>query len=64
MGAPAATDKAIIRALAAAQACGLKVSGYTVNKDGSIEVRTADPAPVDSQPANVSRLTPKSWASR
>ena len=64
MGAPAATDKAIIRALTAAKACGLHVIGYTVKKDGSVEVRTAEPAPVDSPPANVSRLTPKSWASR
>ena len=64
MGAPAATDKAIIRALAAAKACGLQVVGYTVNKDGSVDVRTTEPAQVDSQPDNVPRLAPKSWASR
>ncbi|SMO63873.1 hypothetical protein SAMN06265221_105217 [Paracoccus laeviglucosivorans] len=63
MGAPAASQAAIKRALDAAQSCGLTVTGFTVSKDGTIQVETAA-APVDSSRDNVQPLRPKQWAKR
>lgn len=60
MGAPAASQKAIERAIGAAKACGLVVTGFTVSKDGTVQVTTT--APVDKPPANVQPLRPKGWA--
>lgn len=61
MGAPAASQQAIERAIAAAASCGLIVTGFTVHKDGAIDVRTGQPAPVDSPPARVTNKKPKAW---
>lgn len=60
MGAPAASQKAIERALAAAKAFGLTVTGFTVSKDGTVQVTTA-PA-VDNTQSNVQPFRPKGWA--
>lgn len=66
MGAPAASQKAIERALAAAKSFGLTVTGFTVAKDGTVQVTTAPPtiAPseVDTGTGNVQPLRPKGWA--
>ena len=71
MPAPAATKKAIERAISAATACGLTVTSFTVEKDGSIHVTTAparkpcddgrDAGHVDSAASNVRPLVPKQW---
>jgi len=61
MPAPAASQKAIERAIGAAKACGLTVTGFRVSKDGTVEVSTAVPAAVDRPPADVSRMVPKQW---
>lgn len=63
MGAPAASQAAIKRALDAAKDCGLMVTGFTVSKDGTIQVETAA-ASVDSDSSNVQPLRPKQWAKR
>lgn len=71
MPAPAATKAAIQRAIEAAQACRLRVTGFTVGKDGSIRLETSEaatplsaPESVDTPPTNVQPLTPKKWANR
>lgn len=60
MGSPAASQKAIERALAAAKSFGLTVTGFTVSKDGTVQVTTAQP--VDKPQGNVQPLRPKVWA--
>jgi len=63
MGAPAASQAAIQRALEAAKSCGLNVTGFSVSKDGTVQVTTMT-APVDSEPGKVQPLRPKQWAKR
>lgn len=60
MGTPAASQKAIERALAAAKSFGLTVTGFTVSKDGTVQVTTAPP--IDNKSDNVQPLRPKGWA--
>lgn len=65
MPAPAASQAAIERALAAAMARGLVVTGFSVSRDGTVNVSTAPPAPqVDriDQPVPPSRAIP--WPNR
>lgn len=63
MTAPAASQAAITRALAAATAAGLHVIRFAVARDGTVTVETAA-KPVDSAPANVQPIGPKAWAKR
>lgn len=66
MSAPAATEAAITRALAAANAAGLRVARFSVSRDGTVTVETA-PAKlesVDSKDSNVQPISPKAWAKR
>ncbi len=62
MPSPAASQKAIERALEAAKAAGLLVTGFSVSKDGTVAVTTKPP--VDMQTASVQPLEPKRWAKR
>lgn len=66
MGAPAASQKAIERALAAAKSFGLTVTGFTVSKDGTVQVTTtpdgSQSQTVDKPQGNVQPLRPKVWA--
>lgn len=62
MPAPAATEAAIKRALAAAKATGLAVTSFTVTRDGTVTVSTAQN--VDSQPESSQARKPKQWAKR
>ena len=55
------TQAAIQRAIAAAQACHLRVVGFTVARDGAVHVQTES---VDAQKQNVQPATPKKWATR
>lgn len=59
MPAPAASEAAIKRALAAAQAAGIKVASFRVTREGTVEVIAA--LPVDKAPANVAPLQPRQW---
>lgn len=63
MTAPAASQAAITRALAAATAAGLQVTRFAVARDGTVTVETA-PKLVDSRTSNVQPITPKAWAKR
>ncbi len=63
MTAPAASQAAITRALAAATAAGLHVTRFAVARDGTVTVETG-PKPVDSAPANVQPMKPKAWVKR
>jgi hypothetical protein len=63
MTAPAASEAAIKRALAAATAAGLQVVRFAVARDGTVTVETAA-KPIDSAAANVPPLAPKAWATR
>jgi hypothetical protein len=62
MTAPAASQAAIERALAAAKAQGLQVTGFSVSRDGTVRVDAA-PAPdqVDKPAAAVQPLRPRQW---
>lgn len=62
MPSPAASQKAIERALIAAKAAGLTVTGFSVSKDGTVAVTTKHP--VDMEPASVHPREPKRWAKR
>lgn len=62
MGAPAASQAAIRRALEAAKECGLQIAGYTVSKDGTITVTTAQA--MDSAKEAGQVVKPKQWAKR
>lgn len=71
MTAPAASQAAITRALAAATAAGLHVTRFAVARDGTVTVETAPKPvasaaekPVDSPADNVRPITPKAWAKR
>jgi hypothetical protein len=63
MTAPAASEAAIKRALAAATAAGLQVVRFAVARDGTVTVETAA-KPIDKPAANVPPLEPKAWATR
>lgn len=63
MAAPAASQAAIKRALEAAMGCGLTITGFTVSKDGTIQVMTSE-ALVDSGNSNMQPAMPKRWAKR
>lgn len=61
MGAPAATQQAIERALAAAKAVGLDVTSFAVRKDGTVEVRTKG---LDTASPDAEVLRPKKWGEK
>jgi len=61
MGAPAATQQAIERALAAAKAVGLEVTGFAVLKDGTVDVRTKK---VDTASPEAEVFRPKKWGEK
>ena len=54
MGARAASEAAIARAIRAAQACGLTVAAFSVDRDGRVTVETVAVAP-DADPAQDTR---------
>jgi len=62
MPAPAATEAAIKRALAAAKATGLAISSFSVSRDGTVTVSTAQN--MDSQPESSQSRKPKQWGKR
>ena len=64
MTAPAASQAAIQRALTAAKQAGLQVARFSVTRDGTVVVETAQPESVDSAAANVQPIKPKAWAKR
>lgn len=72
MPSPAASQQAIERAIAAAQACGLAVSRVSVSRDGTVTVETsaapppapAPEPPVDTPAADVHALAPRRWGQR
>ena len=70
MPAPAASQAAIARALQAALAAGLRVTGFAVSRDGTVRVDTAPPGaepantPLDQSAKDVQPSTPKKWATR
>lgn len=59
MPAPAATEAAIKRAISAAQAAGLTVASFSVSRDGTVNVVTAQP--VDSAHDSPQIVRPKAW---
>lgn len=61
MGAPAITQQAIERALAAAKTAGLDIVGFTVSKDGTIRIDTKSVDKIDA-PEQV--LRPKKWGEK
>lgn len=63
MAAPAATQAAIKRALTAARDSGLTIAGFSVARDGTIEV-TITREDMDSRRSNVQPAVPKKWAKR
>lgn len=64
MTAPAASQAAIQRALTAAKQAGLQVARFSVTRDGTVVVETAQPESVDSAAADVQPIRPKAWAKR
>lgn len=64
MSAPAATQAAIERALKAASAAGLHITGFRVSRDGTITVETGAPAPLDESAKAVPVSRPKQWAAQ
>lgn len=62
MPSPAASQKAIERALIAAKAAGLQVTGFSVSKDGTVAVTTK--TPVDNETVSMHPREPKRWAKR
>jgi hypothetical protein len=64
MTAPAASQAAIERALAAAKAQGLQITGFSVTRDGTVRIDAASLAaadPVDKPAASVQPLRPRQW---
>lgn len=64
MTAPAASKAAIERALNAAKAAGLTITGFRVSRDGTISVETAPPAPLDESARTMPVSRPKQWAAQ
>lgn len=60
MPAPAATQAAIERALAAAKAQGLAIASFSVSRDGTVRITAANV--VDSPEKAAQTRTPKKWA--
>lgn len=67
MAAPAATEAAIRRALSAAKAAGLHVSGFSVSREGKVEVQCGEPAraeELDSSAKSGQVVKPRQWGKR
>jgi hypothetical protein len=62
MPSPAASEAAIKRALDAAKGCGLRIMAFSVSRDGTVFVQTAES--VDTPPANAPSPEPKRWQKR
>ena len=67
MAAPAASEAAIRRALSAAKAAGLQVNGFSVSRDGTVEVQCGEPGEaeaLDRSPQSGQVVKPRQWGKR